>query len=628
MGGKWRMQILSVEINGFRGILHARLVLPLQAALVGSNGSGKSTIVDALSLIFGRHKLVRDLTEHDFTGSYPKPQDRIRIVATLGGFASNDAADHPQWFRYDRAVEKWWNPETCTIEPAPKGTNSMLCAQIGYVARFNHEELAVDQKRYFHDDDDATDPFMDDTVTPFPNRLLYEIGFFVLPARRTWPATISFGSEMFRRAVATLGGVPASSVLAQRDALREPVSRLEEDPQIQPLVTRINERLSQLLPGQPKLQLRLTSTDSDSFLNALVPHYQAEDGVSLPAGRHGTGLLSLQTLVLLLEIGRARTKAGESFILALEEPELHVPPGLQRRLIGEAAMVSNQIICTTHAPRVAAFFDAHSIQILTHVKSHIQSGESQSHCLEGRPLAPSPMIDDPNPLIQLYTDQRARLVEALMFPRVLVPEGRIDFEWLRLLLDVAETGKRPLEVSETSIPPFGSVVGVIPTRDSAVKVTFEKLRSLHPAVFVLLDGDPYGDDCLAKLIACEPPPFALVQWPQNWSIEDVVRWVMAVDEAGLVSEIQKRLSREFANLDEFTVALKDDNGQNRGLKTHYMAHEEIAGAIKGSATCVQRVDLLLEALTRAAIGRHEGFAHIELDLNRSTDRAKVYRFCP
>ena len=331
------MRVLALEIYGFRGIKESCLVFSDQVALVGPNGAGKSTIVDALSLVFGRQKLVREMTEHDFTGSHPQPQDRIRIVATLGGFTPNTPDSHRQWFRVDRAIEKWWNPVNNQVEPAPCA-ESQLCVQVGYAARFDYESLEVKHRRYFHDDPVA-DPFDEDNVVRIPDTLISEIGFFVLPARRTWAATISFASELFRKAVASVGGIPASTVMAHRDVLRAPDPALEDDPDLKPLVDRINTRMGQILPGSPTLQLRLTSTDSESLLQALVPHYKLNDGPSIPAGRHGTGLISLQSLALLLEIGRTRRERGESFIFALEEAELHVPPGLQRRLIGDAAAV-------------------------------------------------------------------------------------------------------------------------------------------------------------------------------------------------------------------------------------------------------------------------------------------------
>lgn len=449
------MRALALEIYGFRGIQHARLILSDNLVFVGPNGSGKSTIIDALSLIFGRQKLVRELTEHDFFESCPKPEDRFRIIVTLGGFPTNNPSDYPQWFRHDRAIEKWWNAKTGSIEAIRGEDASELCVQIGYAARFDHDDLVVEQRRYFHDDDAVVDPFMEDAVATFPLKLLNEVGFFVLPARRTWATTISFSSELFRRAVATLGGIPASSLLKHRDELRNPISRLEEDPAIQPLIENINMRLAQLMPNKPRLQLRVTSTDSESLLQALIPHFECDNGSSLPAGRHGTGLVSLQTLVLLLEIGRVRKEKKQSFILALEEPELHVPPGLQRRLIGEATGVADQVICTTHSPRVVAFFEPCEIQMLTKSLRNDDKKQPAVKCLEGRALAPSTMVDEPNSVIQLYTDDRTRLIEALMFPNVIVPEGRIDAEWLRLLLDIVETGVKPLHRPQSLIPPFG-----------------------------------------------------------------------------------------------------------------------------------------------------------------------------
>ncbi|MHC1697566.1 MAG: ATP-dependent endonuclease [Geobacteraceae bacterium] len=611
------MRVLALEIYGFRGIGESRLVLSDHLALVGPNGSGKSTIVDALSLVCGRQKLVRELTEHDFTGSCPGPKDRISIVATLGGLVGNDPDLHRQWFSFDRAVVKWWDPQTRQVEPI-RSTNSELCVQIGYAARFDFETLEVQQRRYFYDDP-LEDPFDEDHVKRFPERLISEIGFFVLPARRTWAATISFASELFRKAVATLGGVPASTVLSYRDSLRSPKPALEQDSELKPLVDRINDRLGQILPGSPTLQLRITSTDSDSLLQALVPHYQFNGGPSLPAARQGTGLVSLQTLALLLEIGRSRIEKGQSFILALEEPELHVPPGLQRRLIGDATAVSDQILCTTHAPRVAAFFDAASIQILT---------RDDAGKLEGRQLAPESMVTDKNSLIQLYTDQRTRLVEALMAPRVLVPEGRIDFEWLRLLLDVVETGERAPCSLENPIPPFGSVVGVVPTRDSAVSDTYQRLSSLHRGVYVLVDGDKAGDNYMKTLAALQTPPNAIVQWPNGWGMEDVVGWAIEADADVAVPAIALRLNRDYQTLEALLADLKEKSAGKGGLKEHYMAHEDIAGAMKCSSKIVQRAELVLEALTLAALGQVIPGHYLVTDESRSRVNCKVYRFQP
>jgi len=44
------VKVLAVDVHGFRGIPNGRLAWPDQVAIIGPNGSEKSTIVDALSL--------------------------------------------------------------------------------------------------------------------------------------------------------------------------------------------------------------------------------------------------------------------------------------------------------------------------------------------------------------------------------------------------------------------------------------------------------------------------------------------------------------------------------------------------------------------------------------------------
>ena len=181
---------------------------------------------------------------------------RIRIVATLGGFIENDPDRSDTWFREGRAVPKWWDKEHARVEPERSDTANELCAQVAFVARFDLEELVVDQLRCFLDDDAIADPFLDDNVLQLPYRLLDDVGYYVLPARRTWDSTASFASELFRRAVATIGGIPATAILDERDRLRNPQSALDTDPIISPLVDRINARLMQLLPGPGKFRTK------------------------------------------------------------------------------------------------------------------------------------------------------------------------------------------------------------------------------------------------------------------------------------------------------------------------------------------------------------------------------------
>jgi len=55
------MYVCHLSIHGFRGIENAEIVLGEHSVLLGTNNVGKSTIVDALGLVLGRDRLVRQL---------------------------------------------------------------------------------------------------------------------------------------------------------------------------------------------------------------------------------------------------------------------------------------------------------------------------------------------------------------------------------------------------------------------------------------------------------------------------------------------------------------------------------------------------------------------------------------
>ena len=612
------MKLLALTIHGFRGIQKAELQFGLNDVLVGPNGAGKSTIIDAMSLVFGRTTLVRDLSEHDFYGSRPEATSRIRIIATLAGFNSNDPERNETWFREGRAVPKWWNSNTGNVEPEPGDCAKTLCTQIAYAARFDLEELVVDSIRYFHDDDSVEDPFLEDAVQVVPTRLFDDIGYYVLMAGRTWGAAASFVSELFRKAVATVGGIPASTILQERDRLRAPDAPLEETAGLLPLAKRINQQLAEVLPDAPSFQLRLTSTDSQSLLRALVPHYAGGEGISLPVRRHGTGLLSIQAFILLLELGRERVCAGKPFLFAMEEPELHIPPGMQRRLISEAVSVAEQTICTSHSPRVAAFYPATSVQILSR----------RHQCLAVTPILPTPLDSNAtNVQRKLFQDNRAHLVEALMYHRVLIPEGRTEYEWFRLLSFVLETGDIALDGEMAAVPAFGTVVGVVPTPDGAVAEVYDTLRPLRSGLVLLVDGDDAGARKIDRVLALGARPNSILRWCDGWTMEDAVGWILEGDKRAVISKLQSQIDPKFDSVEDFVQALKVTSGRGR-LKTDYLAYEEVASVIGSLANCRDRAVIILNAITLVALGRDAGCDFVQRETDNSTEELSVFRLGP
>ena len=223
-------------------------------------------------------------------------------------------------------------------------------------------------------------------------------------------------------------------------------------------------------------------------MDAVSAHFAAPGGPSIPAARQGSGLLSMQGLLLLLELGRARDFAGDGFLMALEEPELHLPPSAQQRLVQRVQALSTQTFVTTHSPLVASMADPTSVMVL----------RQHGGVLKAEPFLASPLLPDtPNWKRKFFQHSRVDVLSALMQPSMLIPEGKADFHLLRSIL-------RPLLATEGWLASmtiaFGIEVGVVPTEDAKVIETYQAMARLHEKVCCLVDGDGDGLQYAAGLI--------------------------------------------------------------------------------------------------------------------------------
>ena len=609
------MHIVRLKISGFRGVLSADVPLGRHTVLVGPNNTGKTTIIEALALLFGRDRLVRRLTEHDFYGSSPNETSRINLVATIAGFTPNDPRHHPIWFSPERGVEKWFDPQGKTLSATPDTQHAELAVQIGFAARFDLDNLEAETIRFFVDDEDTLgDPF--DEQAPLRTvhfKVLQELGFFLVPASRTWDRWISFSSELFRRVVATRGGIPAQAVRSERHRLWDPPddARLERQSGLSEIVSEVNQELRSLMGDAPELQLRLTSTDSDSVLESVVPHYIRGVGPTLPSLRQGTGLVSLQSLLLLLQFGRARAAAAQSFVLAVEEPELHIQPSQQKRLVNRLNALCDQTIVTTHSPIVAAMFQPPDTIFV----------ETHDGVLSAKPLI-DPMPARPsNHQQHLLFAWRQKVVAALMHECVLIPEGISDVAWLEALQTSLEL-HQGWQDSDSPAPLLSTFVGIVPTIDAKIVDTFALISAVHAHPCILVDGDDAGRRYFDAVKNCDPQPHCVVFWPEGWAMEHVISWVAGADEAAMFPALSAAFGSPITDEKELVDYLLAHKG-------YAPDQEKAAVTLMGSALCRARASKLLSALCEVL--RNPVNADTPLLVRETTEpavRVNVFRFAP
>lgn len=609
------MHISKLTISGFRGVRSGSISLGRHAVLVGPNNSGKTTIIEALALLFGRDRLVRRLTEHDFHGSAPNEAARILCIATVTGFTPNDPQHHSSWFSLERGVEKWYDSTAKTLSAVPDAQHTDLAVQIGFAARFDLDELESETIRFFVDDEATLgDPFAEDAhLRTIHTKVLQELGFFLVPASRTWDKWISFSSELFRRVVATRGDIPAQAVRAERQRLWTPPEgeRLEDQPGLSEIVGAANKELRALMASAPRLQLRLTSTDSDAVLESVVPHFAHGTGPTLPSQRQGTGLVSLQSLLLLLQFGKARAETGQSFVLAVEEPELHIQPSQQKRLVNRLNALCNQTIVTTHSPIVAAMFPAPDTLFI----------ETRGGTLTAKPLMGLVPAQPSNLQQHWLFAWRQKLVAALMHECVLIPEGVSDVAWIEALQTALELHQGWQDAGDAA-PLLSTFIGVVPTIDAKIADTFAFVSAVHARPCILVDGDAAGSGYFDAVKASNPPPRVVVFWPQGWAIENVISWIASIDEAAMLAALGDSLGAAFTDLTALTTYLL-------AKKSYVPVHESAAVTLMGNAACRARAAQLLNALCEVlrdpANANTPRFARIA---EESTADMHVFRFIP
>jgi hypothetical protein len=276
--------------------------------------------------------------------------------------------------------------------------------------------------------------------------------------------------------------------------------------------------------------------------------------------------------------------------MALEEPELHVPPPLQRRLVHRIQALSTQTFVSTHSPMVAAISDPRAVSVLRN-----EGGALSSVSLLAAPLPAA----TPNGVRKLFQLNRVDTIAAVMHDVVLIPEGRTDHDWLKLLVRAVDLRQGWTAADESR---FGSYVGVVPTHDAAVEATAAALFHLHPRVTALVDGDGSGIGYAQALAALAARPAVILRWPDGWVVEDVVGWILDADPAAATAALAQSMAPPPATIAELVVQLKSEDRTTHGLKQDQIAYEAVADVIGSTEACCRRARELLNVMTDVLLG--------------------------
>ena len=464
------MRIVRVHIENFRGISLADIHLNGTSVLLGDNNIGKSTIFEAIELAIGADRLSRTqaIDEHDFHGGrYLNDGDEPRKIVVEVVIAGLDEqhrikfrANLEFWRLADRALLGAGD----VVGAAQEGIEPAV--RIRFEGAYDAENDEFVSKTWF-----AVPRQEDGTpISECRSGDKREFGFLHLRALRTGSRALSMERGSLLDVILKTYEVRTQMWEGLLDRLRNLDVVGAEDAEFGVILTAIRDAMREIVPGEwadsPHLRVsELTREDLrrvlKSFLATGVPGYAA------PFQHQGSGTINALVLAML---GLIATRRNGRVIFAMEEPELSLPPHVQKRVVDKVRSLASQALFTSHSPYVIEQFPPEQMSVLTRDGAGV--------------LQAANVILPDNLKLKIFRDGfRTRFCEALLARRVIVVEGKTE------LVAYSAVARRAAELDPATYQRLDAL-GWVPfdaAGQSAVASFASFFRSLGKTVATIFD---------------------------------------------------------------------------------------------------------------------------------------------
>ena len=375
------MYIKSIRIRNFRGLKDFEMPLSHTTVLIGENNSGKSSVLDCISLTLGRRwgRRGTGFSEYDLTiddaatlddgsqtedgGGSNSPNANSESTAEPAGTGDPEpdegaSAAMIELFFSEQIVGEW--PDDITIglfgiiQTDPLTGLNSITLRVTY--RFNPLEKAYEPGWAFININGDPIGTVEARRAANTRQFFKYVPVFFLSALRDASEEFSSRSQFWGR---LLKAVEISS--DERRALDEAIDELNArllaaDPRIAETVERLKEIQDVVAQGAAAdVSIRALPMRVWELLARSEIVIKGETGAPwLPLNRHGQGVKSLSVIYLFNAFVQRLLKESYSEhsepIVALEEPEVHLHPQAVRALWAQIDAMPGQKIIASHSP--------------------------------------------------------------------------------------------------------------------------------------------------------------------------------------------------------------------------------------------------------------------------------------
>jgi len=339
-----------VRIAGFRGIENIEISLPRVTVLIGTNNSGKTSVIKALQLALGDYS--RYLTDEDFRiDSSDVRCDQILVDVRIISIGDDGA-------RQQTFDDDWAQEFGDKIQAEANGNQFLAMRTVGapdtVKGGFIVEHYALDQWPDFTAWQDEK------TSKKQQIRRRYDaLPFISIDAQRDIHKELKDKSSFVGKVLSSIKYDEADVKKLEEMVAQINQAAVDKSEPLKGLKKQL-DTLNQSFEGTGQAELTPFPKKIRDLSKRFSVNYGETDNSSFSMEYHGMGtrswasMLTVKAFIDLMDSNHEEEAIPFFPILTVEEPEAHLHPNAQRTLYQQLIDTNGQVIISTHSPYLAA----------------------------------------------------------------------------------------------------------------------------------------------------------------------------------------------------------------------------------------------------------------------------------
>lgn len=362
------IRIDTIRIAGFRGIKNLEMSLPRVTVLIGTNNSGKTSLLKALQLALGDYS--RYLSEEDFyIGADDKRVPEILIDVRL--VPVGDDGNRTQIFN-----EEWATEFGDKIRA--EGNNNQFVA-LRTRAALNTIKGVFEIRRFTLERWPDLETWQTEKIKETKMLTRFEsMPFISIEAQRDIHQELKERSSFIGKVLSSVKDEYDQTEITMLESLIKKVNdkAVDESSVLQNLKTHL-EKLNHSFEGSGSAEIMPFPKKIRDLSKYFSIHVGESPSNTFSMEYHGMGTRSWASMLTVkaftdLMAAKHEEEVKPFFpILATEEPEAHLHPNAQKTLYSQLAESKGQVIVSTHSPYLAAMADQSELRYLKKSSDYI-----------------------------------------------------------------------------------------------------------------------------------------------------------------------------------------------------------------------------------------------------------------